>query len=192
MKVPWKLCCCSARPRRVSQSWASSAWAGTTNQPLSKSARSGMARIKLLDGLAVFQACGASVWQRAFSAFQGRFLCVLAQVAWKTLILPAGLPLKYTVGHRPGGLGAFLVAGQYGWTLDLRTGHDRLLGLLGQFGTGDFVLVVQTNTCQYSDGHRSSDCQTTQATPRAASSFCRNGFISQRSRNGRSNIQTRD
>ena len=88
---------------------------------------------------------------------------MLAQVAWKTLVLPAGLPLQHTVSHRAGGVRAFLVAGQNRWAFDLRTGHDRLLSLLSQFGTGDFVLVIQANTGQHCNSYRGSHCQATQA-----------------------------
>ena len=96
------------------------------------------------------------------------------------------------ISHRAGGIGAFLVACQYSRAFDLRAGHDRLLSLLRQLVTRNLVLVVQANPGQYSDGYRSSHCQATQATPWTPCSFCRNGFISKRSRNGRSNIQTRD
>ena len=70
-----------------------------------------------------------------------------------------------------------------------RTSREVMETLAWAHVASDLVLIVQTNTCQYRQCHRSGNGQATQAAPWTTSGFCRYGFISQCSRNSRGNIQ---
>ena len=68
----------------------------------------------------------------------------------------------------------------------------RLIALLGQLGTHDVILVVQSDTRQNSHRHRGSNCQAANALPVTALGFGGCLFFGQCGRYCRCDVQARD